>query len=105
MRRGEVWWAVLPVPVGRRPVILVSRTLAYKVRSKISVIEVTTHERGLETEVRLGIGEGMRRTCWGNADNIATIDKALLVERIGALGREKMAVLDRALGLALGLGE
>jgi len=41
--------------------------------------------------------------CWGNADNIATIDKAWLVARIGALGRAKMEKLDRALGLALGL--
>lgn len=103
MRRGEIWWATLPIPAGRRPVVLVSRNLAYQVRSKVSVIEITTRERGLETEVPLGAREGLPRTCWGNADNIATIDKRWLEERIGVLGREKMAKLDRALGLALGL--
>jgi mRNA interferase MazF len=103
MRRGEIWWATLPIPSGRRPVVLVSRNLAYRVRSKVSVIEVTTRERGLETEVPLGVREGVSRTCWGNADNIATIDKKWLEQRIGALGREKMEKLDRALALALGL--
>lgn len=103
MRRGEIWWAALPIPSGRRPVVLVSRNLAYKVRSKVSVIEVTTRSRGLETEVPLGAREGLSKTCWGNADNIATIDKTWLEKRIGALGREKMEKLDHALGLALGL--
>lgn len=103
MRRGEIWCATLPIPSGRRPVVLVSRNLAYKVRSRVSVIEVTTRERGLETEIPLGAREGLSKTCCGNADNIATIDKTWLEERIGALGREKMERLDRALGLALGL--
>ena len=103
MRRGEIWWATLPIPSGRRPVVLVSRNLAYRVRSKVSVIEVTTRSRGLETEVPLGAREGLSKTCWGNADNIATLDKTWLEERIGALGREKLERLDRALGLALGL--
>lgn len=103
MRRGEIWWAALPLPAGRRPVVLVSRNLAYEVRSKVSVIEVTTRSRGLETEVALGAREGLSKMCWGNADNIATIDKTWLVERIGALGRAKMEKLDRALGLAVGL--
>jgi mRNA interferase MazF len=103
MRRGEVWWAALPIPSARRPVVLVSRDLAYKVRAKVSVIEVTTRERGLETEVPLGAREGLSKACWGNADNIATIDKTWLEQRIGTLGRQKLEKLDRALRLALGL--
>jgi mRNA interferase MazF len=103
MRRGEIWWANLPIPSGRRPVVLVSRNLAYKVRSKVSVIEVTTRTRGLETEVPLGPREGLPKACCANADNIATIDKTWLEQRIGAFGREKVERLDRALGLALGL--
>ena len=37
MRRGEVWWADLPVPVGRRPVVLLSRNEAYAVRELVTV--------------------------------------------------------------------
>lgn len=103
MRRGEVWWAALPLPAGRRPVVLASRELAYAVRARVTVVEVTTRSRGLETEVALGAREGLPKACWANADNLATIDKRWLVERIGALGREKIKALDRALALALGL--
>jgi len=31
MKRGEVWWANLPKPVGGRPVLLLSRNAAYSV--------------------------------------------------------------------------
>ena len=37
MRRGEVWWADLPPPAGRRPVLLLSRNEAYAVRQLVTV--------------------------------------------------------------------
>jgi mRNA interferase MazF len=103
MRRGEIWWADVPIPVGRRPVVLVSRNVAYAVRSRVTVAEVTTRSRGLETEVPLGRREGLPRACFANADNLITIDKAWLIERAGLLDSEKLRRLDRALALALGL--
>jgi len=45
MRRGEVWWADLPLPVGRRPVVLLSRNEAYQVRDNVTVAPVTTRIR------------------------------------------------------------
>ena len=105
MRRGDLWWANIPIPAGRRPVVLVSRNVAYAVRSKVTVIEVTTHVRCLATEVPLGARDGLPRRCCASADNIVTIDKAWLDERIGALSAEKLKLLDRALSLALGLSE
>jgi mRNA interferase MazF len=103
MRRGEVWWAEIPIPAGRRPVVLVSRNIAYVARSKVTVMEVTTRIRGLETEVPLGVRDGLPRACCANADNLITIDKSWLAERIGMLSGEKMKRLDCALLLALGL--
>lgn len=103
MRRGEIWWANIPIPSGRRPVVLVSRNIAYVARTKVTVVEITTRTRGLETEVLLGARDGLPRACCANADNVLTIDKSWLDERIGALTPEKLARLDRALVLALGL--
>ncbi|MSP26815.1 MAG: type II toxin-antitoxin system PemK/MazF family toxin [Myxococcales bacterium] len=103
MRRGEIWWVRMPVPSGRRPVVLASRNLAYAVRSKVTVVEVTTRARGLETEVPLGRRDGLPRACCANADNLITIDKSWLEERMGALSADKMKRLDHALALALGL--
>jgi len=103
MRRGEIWWASMPVPSGRRPVVLVSRNIAYVVRSRVTVIEVTTRARGLETELPLGVRDGLPRACFANADSVITIDKSWLEERVGLLGPEKMRRLDHALALSLGL--
>ena len=41
MKRGEVWWVVLPGPAGRRPAILLSRDAAYRVRAAITVAPIT----------------------------------------------------------------
>ena len=44
MKRGDVWWAQLPRPAGRRPVVLVSRDEAYHVRELVIVVSVTTND-------------------------------------------------------------
>lgn len=46
MKRGEVWWADLEPPTGRRPVLLLSRNEAYGVRRLILVAPLTTRLRG-----------------------------------------------------------
>lgn len=103
MRRGEVWWAQLPRPVGRRPVVLASRDEAYAVRSLVTVIPITTRARQIPVEVPLGRAEGLPRACVANADTIATIPKSALAGYAGVLGPEKVAALDRAIRFALGL--
>jgi mRNA interferase MazF len=103
MKRSELWWATFPAPIGRRPVVLVSRELAYAVRANVTVVEVTTRIRGLETEVPLGPREGLPRKCVANADNLHTIARSHLDARIGALSAEKARALDAAIKLSLAL--
>jgi mRNA interferase MazF len=103
VRRGELWWAELPSPVGRRPVVLVSRAEAYEVRRSVAVVEVTTTTRGLATEVRLGARQGLPRSCVANADALHTIAKDRLSKRIGRLDTERLGLLDDALRFSLGL--
>lgn len=104
MKRGEIWWARLPQPAGRRPVVLVSRDSAYAVRNSVSVVEVSRTVRGIPTEVPLGKREGLPKPCVANADSIATIPKTWLESRIGPLSGEKAKSLDAALRFSLGLG-
>ncbi len=103
MRRAEVWWAELPPPAGRRPVVIVSREKAVQVRSAVIAAQVTTMVRGIPTEVPLGTEEGLPRPCVANADVLFTVDKVRLTERAGELSREKSRALDEALRFALGL--
>ena len=103
MRRGEVWWAELPPPVGRRPVVLLSRNVAYRVRTSVTVGMVTRTIRGIPVEVLLGMEDGMLEKCVVNLDDILTIPKARLTERITTLSPQKMVAVARAIIFALDL--
>jgi len=103
MRRGEVWWAELPLPIGRRPVVLLSRDEAYAVRNAVTVAEVTTTIRGIPVEVVLGPEDGLPKRCVINVDTLVTIRKELLLERITLLGSEKIKQIDRAIKFGLSL--
>jgi mRNA interferase MazF len=103
MRRGEIWWARMPAPAGRRPVVLVSREAAYAVRSSVTVAEVSTVIRGIPSEVPLGTRDGMPRRCVVNADNLVTVPKHWLTERMTPLRPDKLEAVDAALLFSLGL--
>ena len=103
MQRGEVWWARLPTPVGRRPVLLLSRDAAYRVRTSVTVAVITRTIRGIPVEVLLDESDGLRTRCVVNLDDILTIPMALLEERITLLTREKMAQVRQAILFALDL--
>jgi mRNA interferase MazF len=103
MKRGEVWWANLPAPIGKRPVVLLSREEAYSVRSAVTVAEVTTRMRGIPVEVELGPEDGLPRRCVVNLDTIVTIRKEVLIERIALLQKDKIDQIEDAIKFALGL--
>jgi mRNA interferase MazF len=103
MRRGEVWWADLPEPGGRRPVVLLSRNEAYAVRALVTVAPVTTRIREIPTEVPLGREDGLPKRCVVNLDTITTIPKETLSGRVSTLSVEKLSAVERALKFALGI--
>ena len=103
MRRGEVWWAELPPPAGRRPVLLLSRDRAYLIRTSVTVAVITRTVREIPTEVPLGPEDGMPEGCVVNADDILTIPKSLLDQQITALPQDKMAAVASAIRFALDL--
>lgn len=103
MRRGEVWWVNLPTPIGRRPCLLLSRDAAYKVRTSVTVAMVTRTTRKIPVEVPLGPEDGMPAQCVVNLDNILTIPKSRLSERITTLAADKMSEVVRAIVFALDL--
>lgn len=105
MRQFEIWWATLPAPIGRRPVLLLTREPAYEYLSKVIVAELTTRVRGIPQEVSLGKREGLPGKCVANFDNVHVVPIATLDEKIGQLGRGRHREAKRALGYALGWPE
>ena len=103
MRRGEIWWAELEPPAGRRPVILLSRNEAYSVRSLIIVAPVTTRICRIPSEVLLGTDDGLPQDCVANLDTITTIPKDCLRSRLATLNAKKLKEVEAAIHFALGL--
>ena len=101
MKQYEIWWAELPQPAGRRPVLLLSRDDAYGVLHKFIAAEITTTIRGIPIEVPLSRAEGMPKPCVVNCDNLRTISKVHLVERISRLPATRTGEVKRAVGYAL----
>lgn len=105
VKQYEVRWASLPQPIGRRPVMLLSRTPAYEYLAKVMIVEVTTTVRGIPQEVPLGRSEGLQHLCVANFDNIHIVPKAILGDRLGALEPARQHEAKRALGYALDWAE
>ena len=103
MRRGEIWWADLPPPVGRRPALILTRNQAIPIRNAVTVALVTRTIRDIPVEVRLDERDGMPAPCVAKLDSINTYAKARLTERLTVLSHEKMVQVEAALHYALGM--
>jgi mRNA interferase MazF len=101
VKQYEIRWANLPEPIGRRPVLLLTRTPAYQYLAKVVVAEVTTTVRGIPQEVPLGRREGLGRTSVANLDNVHVVPKIRLGDVIGVVDAERHREVKRALGYAL----
>lgn len=104
MKRGEVWLTEQPEPIGKRPVVLLSRDEAYGVRNAVTVAQITTTIRNIPVEVVLDEKDGLQHKCVVNLDTISTIRKSRLIKRICSLKVEKIEQIDRAIKFALSLG-
>ena len=100
MQRGEVWWLEEPNSK-RRPAVVLTRQVILDRLSGVTVAAVTTHQRDLPTEVALTIEQGMPRSCVVSLDNLHTIFRGFLVERITALDEATMSRVCQALRVAV----
>lgn len=101
MKKGEIWWGDFPQPLGKRPVVIISRDEACAVRNSVTISEITTRIWGIAVEVPLGPEDGLPKHCVANLDTITTVSKRYLIERIALLSAEKMDKIHKALKFAL----
>ena len=101
MNRGEVWWVEHP-DAGRRPACILTRQAAIPVLVSLLVAPATRTVRGIATEVPLGRDDGLPDDCALSLDNITTVPKALLTERIVELREPKLSAVCDALRAATG---
>jgi mRNA interferase MazF len=110
--RGEVWWAELPDPTGaspgfRRPVLIVQADAFNRSRiGTVVVLALTTSMRLLDApgNVLLLAGmSGLPKDSVVNVSQVITLDRSLLSERTGKVGRIDMERIGDGLRLVLGL--
>lgn len=113
MQRGEVWWGAPALPgetTKRRPFLVVSNDAfnqneAYE---KVLVVHLTTVTRrggpySWEVAIRRGVA-GIPRSSTAKCAEVYTLWKSDLDERLGALPKSVMALIDGALAIVLGIG-
>jgi len=69
----------------------------------VTVAEITRTIRGIPTEVELDESDGMMTHCCVNLDNIITISKNALTDRVTSLSPERMLKVSDAVRFALDL--
>jgi mRNA interferase MazF len=110
--RGEIWWADLGLPRGsapalRRPVLVVSDDRYNNSRLQtVTVVVLTSSARLAALPGNLLVGadvSGLDKDAVVNVTQVATVDRAVLEERVGSLPPWLMTQVDGGLRRALAL--
>jgi mRNA interferase MazF len=86
-----------------RPVLVLTREMVIPQRMQVTVAPVTSTARGLSVEIPVGRANGLGHDSVVNCDNIVTIPKTALGERIGYLLPAQEAALTDAIHVAFDL--
>jgi len=110
-RRGEVWLVDFsPAPgseqLGTRPALVVQNDVGNVHAATTIVAAITsTIKRYPVTAVLVPEEGGLKEASMVNLAQILTVDKARLIRKLGAVSQARLAEVDTALSVSLGLGE
>jgi mRNA interferase MazF len=98
-----------PIHVGRvdksRPVLVLTREIALGGLTRVTVAPITSTVRGLAVEVPVGRANGLDHDSVVNLDNVATIPRSQLGQRIGWLLPSQEGALSAAVQAAFDLDD
>lgn len=111
MKRGEIYYADLSPTVGseinkKRPVLIVSNDANNRAANTITVLPITSNVANVfPFEVKLAVKDsGLPKDSKVQAQQIRTISKERIASRaVGRLAANKMALVEAAIRLHLGL--
>jgi mRNA interferase MazF len=107
MKRGEIWWASLPDPMGRRPVLVVQSNAFNSSGLRSVLVALITSNLNLEAapgNVRVPQGEaGLSKASVVNVSQVHALERARFVQRMGTLPASLQRRVDDGLRLVLEL--
>jgi mRNA interferase MazF len=105
VNRGDVCWYTFKTPDKKRPVLVLTRDSALPVLNSVTIAPITSTIRGIPTEVVLTGEDGLPHTCAANFDNLQSVPKTQIGDRIAQLSRRRMKEVAAAVSFALALHE
>ena len=105
MNRGDVCWYNFKTPDKKRPVLVLTRDSAITVLNSVTIAPITSTIRSIPTELVLTEEDGLPHTCAANFDNLQTVPKGQIGNRITRLSQRRMREAAAAVSFALALNE
>ena len=113
VKRGDIYYADLSPVIGSeqggvRPVLIVQNDVGNKYSPTVIAAAITSQKEknNLPTHIKLDAHNcGLSKDSIVLLEQIRTIDKKRLRERMGALDGASMNQVDKALSISFGLGE
>ncbi len=111
VKRGEIYYADLSPVVGSeqggiRPVLIVQNDVGNKYSPTVIAAAITSqkYKTGLPTHIKVNAdGCGLAKDSIVLLEQVRTIDKRRLKEKMGNLGESEMGRIDKALSVSFGL--
>jgi mRNA interferase MazF len=105
VNRGDVCWYTFRAPDKKRPVLILTRASAISILNSVTIAPITSIIRSIPTEIVLTEHDGVPHACAANFDNLQTVPKSNIGDRITRLTPHRMKEAAAAISFALGFDD